>query len=102
MREFLPNKSKENQEKLLAFLGFLWPNRDFSKGYSGKNKKIISVPVRLLGCARAASSSFLPVRPTRLARHGRDPLVEFVIGEDYRRRFRFTQENVGRFINSQV
>jgi hypothetical protein len=26
-----PNKSKENR---LDFLGFLWPNQDFSMGYS--------------------------------------------------------------------
>ena len=33
-------KTKENQGKKLAFLRFLWWNRDFSTGYSEKNKKI--------------------------------------------------------------
>jgi hypothetical protein len=34
-----PNKSKE---KSLHFVGFLWPNRGFSKGYRRKNKKILA------------------------------------------------------------
>ena len=32
-----PNESKE---KSLDLFGFLWPNRAFSKGYRGKNKKV--------------------------------------------------------------
>jgi hypothetical protein len=39
-REFYPNKSKQNQANCLDFLGFVRPNRDFSKGYEQKNKKI--------------------------------------------------------------
>jgi hypothetical protein len=34
-----PNKTKQ---KSLDFLGFIRPNRDFSMGYDGKNKKIDS------------------------------------------------------------
>jgi hypothetical protein len=32
------NKNKQNR---FNFLLFSWPNRDFSKGYRGKNKKIL-------------------------------------------------------------
>ena len=39
-RELAARKSKELQGKCLDFLGFLWPNWDFSTGYSEKNKKI--------------------------------------------------------------
>jgi hypothetical protein len=35
--QIIPNKSKQ---KSLDLLGFLWPIRDFSKGYTRKNKKI--------------------------------------------------------------
>jgi hypothetical protein len=38
-----PNKSKQNG---LDLLGFIRPNRDFSKSYAGKNKKNpVSLPV---------------------------------------------------------
>jgi hypothetical protein len=32
--------ARKSKEKSLHFLGFLWCNRDFSTGYSGKKKKI--------------------------------------------------------------
>jgi hypothetical protein len=51
VREFPPNKTKENQgkpnkskENRLDFLGFLWPIRGFSKGYRESNLKISSTP----------------------------------------------------------
>jgi hypothetical protein len=44
MGDLPPNKTNKSKQKSLDLLGFLWPNRDFSKGYTGKNKKI---PFRL-------------------------------------------------------
>jgi hypothetical protein len=44
-----PNKTKQ---KSLDFLGFLWPNRDFSEGYGEKNKKVAACLTRLQGCVQ--------------------------------------------------
>jgi hypothetical protein len=43
-----PNKSKQN---CLDLFGFIRPNRDFSTGYGGKNKKIS--PLLFAGIATA-------------------------------------------------
>jgi hypothetical protein len=58
-REFSPSESKQNQAKILGFpwisldfLGFIRPNRDFSKGYEQKNKK---KSTRVSGCAQNVS-----------------------------------------------
>src|SRR5690349_4109210 len=57
-----PNKNKQNS---LDLFGFIWRNRDFSMGYSRKNKKIFlraDSPPRL--CPKRAgqcqNSTFLP------------------------------------------
>jgi hypothetical protein len=50
-----PRKSKE---KCLFFLGFLLPNRDFSKRYGEKNKKITRALDSPLGLRRDASNPF--------------------------------------------
>jgi hypothetical protein len=64
-----PNKTKE---KGLDFLGFLWPNPDFSTGYSRKNKKNfppLNSPPGLR--SKAASDSYLQgfrlIRPFEFA-----------------------------------
>ena len=52
-----PNKNKENS---LDFVGFLSPNRGFSKGYRRKNKKnrlVLNSPSGL--CAKRFRSAFL-------------------------------------------
>jgi hypothetical protein len=59
--DFLASKSKKNQINPnknpwipLDLLGFIRPNRDFSMGYSGKNKKNLA---SISGCTPNASRS---------------------------------------------
>jgi hypothetical protein len=59
-----PNKTKQ---KSLDFLGFIRPNRGFSKGYEQENKKIGS---RLRLCAKSLKALFIRFWPARLARRG--------------------------------
>jgi hypothetical protein len=37
---YLQANASKNKQSCLDLLGFIWPNRDFSKGYERKNKKI--------------------------------------------------------------
>jgi hypothetical protein len=57
-----PNNSKQ---KNLDLLGFVWPKRDFSKGYNRKNKKICPLPDSLGGLSVSGSKQpqFLLLRP---------------------------------------
>ena len=88
-----PRKSKQ---KGLDLVVFLWPNLDFSMGYSGKNKKI-SIPTKTRpGCKMWRTA---PVRghrcPCRGACGGR-----VCHPGDYTHSFRFAQDNVDEFRNS--
>jgi hypothetical protein len=64
---------KESKEKSLHFLGFLWRNRDFSTGYSGKNKKIPLRSNSLIGLCPDLSSVF--VSPYSSDRLGPTPSI---------------------------
>jgi hypothetical protein len=78
-----PNKTKQ---KSLDFLGFIRPNRDFSKGYEQKNKKnrLASQVVCKTSHAsmRSLSQAFSPYLPQRglVRRLGKDitPISEIV------------------------
>jgi hypothetical protein len=53
-----PNKSKK---KRLDWLGFIRPNRDFSMGYSGKNKKTLRSRSGCISNVSATSDPRMPL-----------------------------------------